>query len=129
MEKITPVSSDSNRQNRYPDHEIRQWALWCHLSVLAGFIVPLGNLIAPLIIWQIRKDDMPGMDEHGKEVVNYQLSFTLYYFIAGILTIIIVGFFALIALGIVSIVLTIIAAIEVDKGRMYRYPLTIRFIK
>jgi uncharacterized Tic20 family protein len=130
MEKITPVHEEGNRQQRnYQDHEIRQWALWCHLSVLAGFIVPLGNLIGPLIIWQVKKDDIPAIDAHGKEVVNFQLSFTLYYIISLLLMLVIIGFFALMALGVVSLILTILAAVEVDKGGFYRYPLIIRFIK
>ncbi|MFA0961467.1 DUF4870 domain-containing protein [Roseivirga sp. BDSF3-8] len=130
MERITPITTDQEDQRRspIPPHE-KQWALWCHLSGLAGFIIPFGNIIAPLIIWQAKKDEYASLDEHGKEVMNFQLSMTLYIFISSILIIVVIGIFAMMAVGIVSLILTIVAAVEVDKGNFYRYPLTIRFLK
>ena len=107
----------------------KTWALFCHLSAFAMFIFPLGNILAPLTIWLIKKDELPLVDDQGKESINFQISVTIYLFIAGLLTIVIIGFPLLIALGIFDIVMIIIAAIKVNDGEKYRYPFTIRLIK
>lgn len=109
--------------------EERQWALICHLSGLAGYIFPFGNLIAPIIIWSLKKDEMPMVNEHGKEVINFQISYTIWAVIAGIFIIILVGIPLLIAIALLQVIFIIIAAIKADSGELYRYPLTIRFIK
>lgn len=110
--------------------EERTWALACHLSSLSAYIgVPFGNIIGPLIVWLIKKDQMPLVDDQGKEALNFNLSVTIYGLVAGILIFVIVGIFLLIALGIFHIVMTIVAAVKAYDGTAYRYPLTIRFIK
>lgn len=107
----------------------RQWALICHLSALCGYFFPLGNLIAPIIIWSMKKEEMPMVDEHGKEVINFQISITIWMFIAGIFIFLLIGIPFLIALAVLQIVFVIIGALKADRGELYRYPLTIRFIK
>ena len=109
--------------------EEKNWVLACHLSAFAMFVFPLGNILAPLIIWLIKKDEYPLVDDQGKEALNFQISVTLYMFVSGILALIVIGIPLLIALGIFDIVMIIIAAIKVSEGEKYRYPLTIRFLK
>lgn len=110
--------------------ESRNWALLCHLSSLSGFIgVPFGNILGPLILWLIKKEEFPFVNEHGKEALNFQISMTLYAIIALILCLIFIGFFLLMAIGIVNLVLVIKASIETNKGKSYHYPLTFRFVK
>ena len=107
----------------------RQWALICHLSGLCGYIIPFGNLIVPIIIWSMKKDEMPMVDAHGKEVINFQISFTIWFVIATIFIFILIGIPLLIALLLLQVIFIIIAAIKADNGELYHYPLTIRFIK
>ena len=107
----------------------RQWALICHLSALCGYFIPFGNLIAPIVIWSMKKDEFPMVDEHGKEVINFQISFTVWILIAVLFVFLLVGIPILIALLIAQLVFIIIAAIKADSGVLYRYPLTIRFLK
>lgn len=107
----------------------RQWALICHLSGLSGYIIPFGNLIVPIIIWSMKKDEMPMVDAHGKEVINFQISFTIWFVIATIFVFILIGIPLLIALLLLQVIFIIIAAIKADNGELYHYPLTIRFIK
>jgi len=109
--------------------EERQWALICHLSALCGYIVPFGNIIAPIVIWSMKKDEMPMVDEHGKEVINFQISITIWIIVSGIFIILLIGIPVLIALIMLQLVFVIIGAIKADSGILYRYPLTIRFIK
>jgi uncharacterized protein len=109
--------------------QIKQWGLFLHLSLLAGFIVPLAGLVTPIIIWQLKKNDLPGLDIHGKNVVNWIISDLIYVAIGSILCVVLIGIPILIALGIVSIVFPIIGGIKANNGEVWKYPLTIRFVK
>ena len=108
----------------------RMWAMICHLAGLAGIILPgAGNIVAPLIVWQIKKDDNPFIDEQGKEAVNFQISMSIYFIASVFLCVICVGAFLLVATIIVFFVFLLIAAVKANNGYHYRYPLTIRFVK
>lgn len=110
--------------------EARTWAMLTHLIALCGFIgVPFGHLIGPLIIWLVKKDQFPLVDDQGKESLNFQLSMTIYGIVAGILSFVVIGIPLLIALVLADIVLVIIASVAANQGQLYRYPLTIRFLK
>jgi hypothetical protein len=107
----------------------RTWEMLCHLTALAGFIIPFGNIIGPLIIWQIKKNEFPSVDAHGKEALNFQISMMIYALVSFVLVFVVIGFFLLFAVAIANLVLVIIASIKANKGEAYRYPLTIRLIK
>ena len=110
--------------------DARMWAMICHLAGLAGIVLPAaGNIVAPLIIWQIKKDDNPFIDEQGKEAVNFQISMSIYFIASVFLCAICVGAFLLVATIIVFFVFLLIAAVKANNGYHYRYPLTLRFIK
>lgn len=111
------------------EKDARTWAMFCHLGALAGYIIPFGNIIAPLVIWLIKKDESPFVDDQGKESLNFQISITIYALVALVLTLIIIGFFLLLAVGIFALVMVIVAAVKANDGEKYRYPLCIRFIK
>ncbi|MBE7628484.1 DUF4870 domain-containing protein [Tenacibaculum piscium] len=69
-------------------------ALFIHLSAFLGYFFPLGSIIAPLILWQLFKSDSPFLNQHGKQAVNFNLSFTLYLFIATVVFLLFLfGFF------------------------------------
>jgi len=109
--------------------DARTWVMLCHLAVVAGYICALGNIILPLIFWQIKKTEYPFVDEHGKEALNFQISMTIYALLTMPLCFICIGLSLLSAVVIVDIVLLIIAAIKANNGEFYRYPLTIRLVK
>jgi len=124
----TAVSGLSKEVNR----DARMWSMICHLAGLALFIPVLpiiGNIIAPLIIWQVKKDDYPFVDEQGKEAFNFQLSILIYGIVSGLLCFACIGFVLVPAVVIFDVVFLLIAAINANEGNHYRYPLTIRFIK
>ena len=114
--------------------DARMWAMFCHLSALAGLVVPVvGCIIGPLVIWQIKKEEFPFVDEQGKEAVNFQISMSLYLLISAIiwipLSFVCIGVFIPVAISIVDLIFLLIAAVKANDGHHYRYPLTIRFIK
>lgn len=119
-----PGSVKATPENR----DERMWAMFCHLSGLAGFIFPFGNIIAPLIIWLVKKEEYEFVNDQGKEALNFQISMTIYIIASIILIILVIGIPLLIALGIFSLIVVIIAAIKSNEGEKYRYPLTIRFL-
>jgi uncharacterized Tic20 family protein len=105
----------------------RTWAMLCHISVFSMFIFPLGNIIGPLVIWLIKKEEYPLVDDQGREVLNFQISVIIYAVISALLIFVLIGIPLLIALAIIDIILTIIGAMRANDGIKYRYPLTIRF--
>ncbi|WML60097.1 DUF4870 domain-containing protein [Neobacillus sp. PS2-9] len=86
-------------------------------------------VLAPLIIWLIKKDQSSFIDYHGKEYFNFLISYTVYFIISGLLMIILVGIVTTAILGIMLLVFTIIAAIKAYEGNEYRFPLIFRLIK
>ena len=110
--------------------QANNWGMLCHLTSLSMYIgIPLGNIIGPLIIWLIKKEEFPFVDEQGKESMNFQISLMIYGIISGILCFIVIGFILLGALVIFDIVMVIMAAIKTSEGKPFLYPLTIRMIK
>ncbi len=60
------------------DAAAKQWAAILHFSALAGFVFPFGNILAPLIVWQVKKAELPGLEAIGKSVMNFQISYMIY---------------------------------------------------
>ncbi|MDQ6422187.1 DUF4870 domain-containing protein [Paenibacillus sp. LHD-117] len=112
-----------------PSKEEKTYGMLCHLLAFSTFIIPLGSVLGPLVIWLIKKDQSPYVDAHGKESLNFQISIFIYGIIAGILCFVIIGFFLLAAIGIFWLIVVIIASVRANEGSFYRYPLTIRFFK
>jgi uncharacterized protein len=111
------------------EEQTRQWALFLHLSQLIGLFVPLAGLIAPILIWQIKKTELPGIDAHGKIVVNWMISEILYFVVCVILVFVIVGIPLLIALCVTAIVFPIVGGIKANNGEVWKYPMSIKFFK
>lgn len=107
----------------------RQWAMFAHLSSLFGLVFPFGNIVGPLVIWLIKRDTMPFVDDQGKEALNFQITVTLALMASLVLMLVLVGFLLLWAIPIVALVLVILATIKSNEGERYRYPVCLRLIK
>ncbi|MGO4001541.1 MULTISPECIES: DUF4870 domain-containing protein [Pseudomonas] len=121
--------SDEQLPLPVPSRQVRQWAMFCHLSALLGIWVPFGSLIGPLILWQMKRETDPFIDDQGKEALNFQISVAIASAICLLLMVVVIGFFlfGLVAIG--ALVLTIIAGVKANEGVPYRYPFTWRLIK
>ena len=108
--------------------EEKIWATLCHLAGLV-FFIPGFNLLAPLLIWLIKKEESRYIDYHGKEALNFQLSILLYALISSLLLLIIVGLPLMLVLGVLDIIFIIVASVNAFDAKLYQYPLSIRFIK
>ena len=114
---------------RVTNNDDRQWAMFLHLSQLAGFVVPLAGWVLPIVIWQMKKAEIPELDAHGKVVANWLISELIYAVVASVLIFLLVGIPILIVLGIIGVVFPIIGAIKANNGQLWKYPLSIPFLK
>jgi hypothetical protein len=117
-----------------PSKDACTWAMVCHLAGLGGIVIPgIGSVIGPLIVWQIKKDLDPFVNQNGKEALNFQISMLIYAAIAVLMILLVItaciGTVLLPAIGIVDLVFLIIAAVKATNGEAYHYPVSIRFIK
>jgi len=110
------------------DKDARNWAMFTHLSTFAGHFVPFANIAAPLIFWCLKKDEMPFVNDQGKEALNFQITMTLALIVAAISILILVGIVLLPAVWLFDVIVTIIAAVKANEGVAYRYPCCIRFV-
>ncbi|MBX9743335.1 MAG: DUF4870 domain-containing protein [Chthoniobacterales bacterium] len=115
-----PPSSESNRS----------WCMALHLAGLSGFLLPiiLAHIVVPLTIWLIKRSESTEIDATGREVLNFQISYTLYLAIAGALCFLLIGFLIFPLFFIPWLILPIVGACKTSKGNFYRYPFTIRFL-
>jgi hypothetical protein len=107
----------------------RMWATFVHLAGFAFVVVPWGNVLGPLVIWLLKREESEVVDQHGKEALNFQISVTIYGMAAVVAVFFIVGFLLLPVIAIFATVCVIVAAVKANNGEFWRYPLTIRFIR
>ncbi len=124
-----PTSSDEVGVITQRERDFRQWAMFLHFSVLLGLVVvPIAGWIAPIVIWQIKKDEFPEIDEHGRIVVNWMISSFIYGIVSFFLIFLVIGIPMMAALGVVSVVFPLIGGIKANQGEIWPYPLSLRLI-
>ena len=111
------------------DKEQRTWAMLCHLSALAGFIIPMGSIIGPLIVWLVKKEEMPLVAEHGLKSINFQITMLIAYIICFILMFAVIGVILLPIVAIFSFIMVVIGAIKTNDGKEFNYPFSLNLIK
>ena len=108
----------------------KTWGMLVHLLALSVFIgIPFGNVVGPLIIYLIKKDEFPFVAEQGREVLNFQITWSLIFIASAVLIFIGIGVLMLIAFGIAWLVLVIVGTVNASNGISYRYPFSFEFFK
>ena len=110
--------------------------MWCHLSALAGLIIPFGSVLGPLVVWLIKKNEIPAVDDHGRAALNFQLTVLIASLVGVAAVIFFLAFFCLgvlfipviFAISIAGIVFSIIAAVKASEGTLYQYPWTLTML-
>ena len=120
-----------------PDSQARTWNMLCHLSALSAFLgIPLGHILGPLLVWQLKKNEFPSVDIHGKAALNFQLTVTIALAVTA--AAMFIGFFfcigwlllpVVILIGLAGTVFAIIAGIKASNGEDYKYPWSLELIK
>ena len=142
-ESVTPPASSAGAPPpplSAPTAEERQWAMFAHLSALLGGLVTgwiggWGWFLGPLIIWLMKKDTMPFVNDQAKEALNFNITVGIIFVILTILGVVTLGVGFLVAfplmviIGIAALVFIILAAIKSNEGIAYRYPFALRLIK
>lgn len=134
MTETPPFGSESPPAGQTPlepmetDNNARLWGTLAHLSALASFI-GIPPIVGPLVIWLVKRNEMPFVDDQGKEAVNFQITMLIAIVISIPLMCIVVGFITASLVGLFDLVMTIIASIKANQGIRFRYPLTLRLIK
>jgi uncharacterized Tic20 family protein len=109
--------------------EARKWAAICHAVALVGLMGNgIGFVLGPLLVWLIKKEDHPFIDEQGKEALNFQITMMLAVVVSLLLILVLIGVFLLAVVGIMMVVLPIVAAVKANNGEHYHYPFTFRFV-
>lgn len=115
--------------------------MFVHLAGLVGILAPIvGHIGGPLLVWLLKKDTVREVDMHGKEALNFQISFAIYaavgWAFAIVSLILVIGFLLIPLMVVVSavfyvvmIILPIVAGLQAQEGKVFRYPLTLRMIR
>jgi uncharacterized protein len=137
MNDINPASAGV--ESAIPAEE-RQWAMFAHLSALAGGLLTSavggwGFFLGPLVIWLMKKETMPFVADQAKEALNFNITVSVVFLVLMVLGFLTLGIgFLLIGplmllIGIAALVFIVIAAVKANSGIAYRYPLTVRLVK
>lgn len=113
------VSTDENQRNL---------AVGCHLLGFLGLVMPLGNVLGPLVLWLLKREGNPFLDDQGREAVNFQITMLLAALVSAALMAVVIGFVLIVVLAIYWFVMTIVAAVHASRGEAYRYPWTLRLL-
>lgn len=107
----------------------RMWAAGAHLSALLMYVTGILHIIAPLIIWIWKRDSNRFVAQEALEALNFNISITIYSFVAFLLCFVLIGFPILFAIPVFQIACIIVAGVTAGDGRPFRYPLTFRFVR
>jgi uncharacterized protein len=111
----------------------QQWIVFLHLSALAGMVIPsLGHILGPLIIWLVKKPESAAIDAAGRNVLNFQISWTIWMFVSIIVAFagscLVIPIVLPVGLAIAWIVFVILGAVKASNGETYKFPLTIKML-
>ena len=95
----------------------QNWRLYLELCSLAGIIIPLGNILGPLVLWLAKKDTESLVKLHGPDALNFHISWSIW-------TVVTCGLG-----GLVYLVFWIVRMIKFANGEDYKAPLTLAIIK
>jgi len=131
-----PPSNPSTPTPTPSESQVRTWNMLCHLSALAGLIIPFGNILGPLLVWQIKKNEIPSTNVHGKAALNFQITVLIALF-AGVILAVLLSFFCVgfllipvvMLIGLAGLVFAIIAGIKANNGEDYKYPFSLELVK
>lgn len=132
-EKLMMEDARGQGASRHTKHlqntvrETRQWAMLVHLSQFGYLVFPLAGIVLPILLWQLKKNELPGIDAHGRVVLNWSISVIIYAIICIPLIFLFIGIPLIAIVAIAAIVFPIIGAIKANDGVLWKYPASIQF--
>ena len=128
MDAAMPMNENRRWVDESATADERLYATFLHLSLLAHIVLSGFAILVPVIMWIIKKDESPYIADHGREAINFQISLIIYSIIAAIFSIVLIGLPFLLLIPIYALICMVIAAVAANRGELYRYPMTIRFL-
>ena len=123
------MSIDPDPTPQGPSPTARNWALIAHVAgLLAWAFIPFGGILAPMVIWLVKREEDAYIGDQALEAMNFQITVALAALVSAFLLIVGIGVLLLLALWVGNLVLAILAAIAASEGRSYRYPLNLRLV-
>lgn len=110
------------------DAESRKWAMFTHFAALIAFIIPVIGIMVPVLVWQLKKDQFPAVDNHGKATLNFVLTAYLAWIVGVALSLVVIGIPILFGVYICGIIFPIIAGVKANNGLEWHYPVSFKFI-
>jgi uncharacterized protein len=98
--------------------EVKKWALFIHLEQYAGWVVPIAGWVLPIVLWQMKRNEHPELDAHGKEVANWLISELINTVVAFVLCFVLIGSPILIAIAVIGLIFPLIGAVKSQDGRL-----------
>lgn len=106
-----------------PDKDAKTMAMLCHLlSIFTGFL-------GPLVIWLMKKDSSPFVDDQGKEALNFWITVTVILFLCGVTSFLCIPAIIGLIVWVAGLIFAIMGTMQANNGVAYRYPINIRLIK
>ncbi len=129
-ENTTPTQQPVEEMKNGVSKDARTWGMACHLMALAGFVLPVvGIVVGPLVVWMLKRDEDPFIDDQGKEAVNFQITMLIAFVVCFFLMFVVIGAFLMPLVGLADLIFTIVGGVKANEGVKYRYPFAIRFLK
>ena len=111
-----------------PTAEEKTWGMFAHLSALIAALIGF-PFLGPLVVMLTKGKESVWVEQHAKEALNFQITVTIVGWISAVSFLCLVGFVLMPLVAIAAVVLTLLAGIKANEGKMYRYPATIRLVK
>ena len=121
--------NEPNPVTDVPTQDERTWGMLAHLTAFSGFLIPFGNIIAPLIVWLVKRDQSQFVADQGKESLNFNITVLLAGVVCWALVYVLIGILLGVALFFYWLAMIIVAGIKASEGIRYRHPFTLLLIK
>jgi len=130
-EKAKILNDEGSARNNFSGKPLfgmteKSYLMLMHLSQFVGIIIPLAGFIVPVLMWIANKETNANVDLHGKNILNFMISFVIY---AAVLSITVIGIPLAVLVGLLYVVFVVLASVKANNGEYWKYPFTIQFIK
>ena len=106
----------------------RTWAILVHASAFLGVFVPFGNILGPLVVWLIKREESEFVDANGKQALNFQITWSVIIVLALFSLLVGIGLLLVPIVALAWAILVVIAAVRASENEVYDYPLTVDLV-
>ena len=122
------IAADPGDANGGVSSDDTTWGVLVHIAAFVGIFIPFGNVLGPLVVWLIKKDESEFVDASGKQALNFQITWTIIFLVAAATILVGIGLLLVPIVGLAWLILVVLATVKASNGEVYDYPLTIDLI-